>query len=224
VADITKLSSDDVSIVDAFHRLHYPYFREPRWLGVQAAKCPFDLFVYQEIIWEVRPDLIIECGTYAGGSAIFLASICELLKHGEVVTIDVAPAATPKFPRLTYWRGDSLASETIERARRLIGRRLRRPKAVLVILDDDHMCDHVLKELRVYSQFVTPGSYLIVEDTNINGHPVLPEFGPGPMEAVELFLQDNPEFEVDRSREKYLVSFNPKGFLRRVHPSESPNR
>ena len=85
----------------------------------------------------------------------------------------------------------------------------------MVILDDDHTRDHVLEELRTYQRFVTPGSYLIVEDTNINNHPVFPEFGPGPMEAVEIFLRESSEFGVDHSREKFFLSFNPNGFLRK---------
>jgi cephalosporin hydroxylase len=87
--------------------------------------------------------------------------------------------------------------------------------SVLVILDSDHTKDHVLAEMRAYGPLVTKGSYMIVEDTNINGHPVLPDFGPGPWEAVEEFLQGNDQFTVDRSREKLLMTFNPMGYLRR---------
>jgi cephalosporin hydroxylase len=88
--------------------------------------------------------------------------------------------------------------------------------AVLVLLDSDHRRDHVLAELRAYAPMVTPGSYLVVEDSNINGHPVYEDFGPGPTEAVQDFLKERDDFEVDRSREKFLLSFNPGGWLRRV--------
>ena len=87
----------------------------------------------------------------------------------------------------------------------------------MVILDSDHGKDHVLNELRTYSPFVTKGSYLIVEDTNINGHPVLHDFGPGPMEAVEDFLKENQNFTVDKSKEKFYLTFNPKGYLRKIN-------
>ena len=85
-----------------------------------------------------------------------------------------------------------------------------------MILDSDHSYDHVLAELHAYSPIVTPGSYLIVEDTNINAHPVYEEFGPGPMEAVQDFLKERDDFEVDHSREKLLLTFNPHGWLRRL--------
>jgi cephalosporin hydroxylase len=88
--------------------------------------------------------------------------------------------------------------------------------AALVILDSDHSRDHVLTELRTYSPLVTPGQYLIVEDTNVNGHPVLSEHGPGPAEALVEFLDETDGFEVDRAREKFGMTFNPGGYLRRL--------
>jgi len=86
----------------------------------------------------------------------------------------------------------------------------------IVILDSDHGKEHVLDELRIYSRFVSRDSYLIVEDTNLNGHPVNPDFGPGPMEAVQDFLKNNDQFIIDKSREKFYLTFSPGGFLRRV--------
>jgi cephalosporin hydroxylase len=86
----------------------------------------------------------------------------------------------------------------------------------MVILDSDHSQSHVEKELKLFAPLVTLNSYLIVEDTNINGHPAYPSFGPGPYEAVETFLRTNDNFEVDSSREKFLMTFNPKGYLKRV--------
>ena len=85
----------------------------------------------------------------------------------------------------------------------------------MVVLDSDHSAAHVKAELDLYSPLVTSGCYLIVEDTNVNGHPVYPLHGPGPMEALDQFLPAHPEFEVDASREKYMLTFNPRGYLRR---------
>ena len=89
-------------------------------------------------------------------------------------------------------------------------------KKVLVTLDSLHTRDHVLKEIEIYSKFVTPGSYLVVQDTNLNGNPVMPDFGPGPKEAVQQFLLTNHDFVADRAREKFMLTFYPGGWLKRV--------
>jgi cephalosporin hydroxylase len=210
-------------VVGPFHRLFYNAgwftWSDTKWLGVPAQKCPLDLWVYQEILEELRPAVIVESGTAFGGSALFLASICDLLGRGEVITIDVDPYPDrPIHDRITYVTGSSTAPETVEQVAALIGDR----EPVLVILDSDHTENHVLEELRVYRRFVSPGSYLVVEDTNVNGHPVLDDFGPGPTEAVEAFLVEESAFFVDKTREKYFLTFNPNGYLcRKSRPLDS---
>ena len=92
----------------------------------------------------------------------------------------------------------------------------------MVVLDSDHSRDHVLRELRRFHSLVSPGQYLVVEDTNVNGHPVLPQHGPGPMEALDIFLAENDDFEIDSSREKYLITFNPRGYLRKKTTTAPP--
>lgn len=201
-------------VTEAFHRLYYDtaVWKDTYWLGTPAQKCPLDLWVYQEILHEQRPDLILETGTAHGGSALYLASLCDLLGRGEIVTVDIYPIEDrPVHDRITYLTGSSTAPEAVSELERLADGR----ESVLVILDSDHSRDHVLDELRIYSRFVSPGGYLIVEDTNVNGHPVFAEHGPGPMEAVDEFLAETDEFEVDASREKFFMTFNPRGFLRK---------
>lgn len=199
-----------------FHELYYgaagQTWQNTFWLGVRTAKCPFDLWIYQEILWETRPDLIVECGTAWGGSALFLASVLDQLGSGAVVTIDVATAADrPSHPRISYMSGSSTSPELAAEVRRLADSAER----VMVVLDSDHTRDHVAEELRLYAPLVTPGCYLVVEDTNVNGNPVLPEFGPGPQEAVAEFLAHSDDFDVDQEREKFMLTFNPSGYLRR---------
>lgn len=203
------------TVTDQFHRLYYEsgVWAETDWLGVRAQKCPLDLWVYQEIVSDLRPDLIIECGTADGGSALFLASICDLVDHGRIITIDIeARGGRPEHPRISYFVGSSTSDGVVTQVKSL----MKPDETVVAILDSDHNKGHVLEELRIYSELVTAGSYLIVEDTNINGHPVLPHFGPGPKEAVEEFLSERKDFVVDPEREKFYLTFNPRGYLRKL--------
>jgi len=182
------------------------------WLGAQALKNPLDLWVYQEIVVETRPDLIVETGTYRGGSALFLASVCDLVGKGEVVSIDVEPARDdyPVHPRITYLAGRSSTDTAVvaDVAERAAGR------PILVVLDSDHSQAHVEAELEAYAPLVPVGSYLIAEDSNIGL--IREDLLPGPLQAVEAFLSRTDEFEIDREREKFLITFNPSGYLRRV--------
>ena len=182
------------------------------WLGTQALKNPLDLWVYQEIMVETKPELIVETGTYRGGSAYFLASLCDLMGRGEVVSIDVEQKRDdyPEHPRITYLAGrSSVEPEVVDEVRRRADGR-----PILVILDSDHSQAHVEAELAAYARFVPVGCYVIVEDSNIGR--IRKDLMPGPLEAVETFLAQTDEFVIDREREKFLITFNPSGYLRRV--------
>jgi cephalosporin hydroxylase len=181
------------------------------WLGTQASKNPLDLWVYQEILEQTRPDLIVETGSFRGGSALYLGCICELLGRGEVVSIDIEPVRDdyPVHPRVTFMGGRSSTDPDVvaEVGRRADGKR------VMVILDSDHSQRHVEAEMNAYAALVTPGCYLIVEDTGIEQ--VRPDLMPGPMEAIDSFLQTSGEFGIDLSREKFLLTSNHRGYLLR---------
>jgi cephalosporin hydroxylase len=216
------LSPAEREVVAAFTRLYYSRWYHDRtggsgsvsigWLGHLIQKAPTDLWACQEIITAVRPDIIIETGSCLGGSALFMAMLCELLGQGEVISIDITrPATLPAHPRLTFLTGDS-ASPAMRAA---VEARLRPGDRVMVILDADHGRDHVAAELALWADLVTEGSYLIVEDTAVNGHPVLPEHGPGPMEALDAFLAGRDDFVVDTAAERFLLSLSPRGYLRR---------
>ena len=175
---------------------------------------PTRSLVYQEILYDVKPDVIIEAGTYKGDSALYLASIFDPIGKGRVITIDIAKRENrPVHDRVTYLLGSSTSDEIVREVESL----LRPTDKIMVVLDSDHSAKHVLEELRIYDKYVIPGSFLIVEDGNMNGNPILPYSGPGPGEALGQFLKENSDFEVDKSKEKFLMTFNPNGYLRRVN-------
>jgi predicted O-linked N-acetylglucosamine transferase (SPINDLY family)/cephalosporin hydroxylase len=218
------LNSSEQDIITGFHKLYYERGQEggtwknTRWMGVPILKCPLDLWIYQEIIFKINPEIIIECGTFNGGSALFLAHLCDIIGAGEIVSIDVDErSGRPQHSRISYWTGSSISEKIIEQVRQKVSDR----SPVLVILDSDHSANHVIQELRLYSPLVTPGSYIIVEDTNINGHPVAPAFGAGPMEAVKTFLLENSSFSVSTDCEKFYFTFNPSGYLKKSLSSDT---
>ena len=202
----------------SFHEVLYDSaettWRNTFWLGVPTQKTPLDMWTYQEIIYETRPDVLIEAGTADGGSAYYFASIFDLVGRGRVITIDIEDSPKrPKHNRIKYVLGSSTAPEIVEQVKGLIAPGER----VMVSLDSNHTKAHVAQELKIYSDLVTLGCYLVVEDTNINGHPVYWTFGPGPMEALREFLSADRRYVSDRSREKFGVTFFPEGWLKRMH-------
>lgn len=205
----------DQAVIDEFQGIWRKCGRLGRatYFGTPILKNPVDLLAYQQIVFDTAPDVIVETGTHHGGSALYLAHLCELMGRGHVVTIDWA-RATPLMPehrRLSYVTGDSTAEATIKQVASIVG-----DLRGLVILDSDHAFLHVLREMRTYAKYVARGAYLIVEDTNVNGHPIYKGYGPGPWEAVEVFLEDEPgAWSIDGDRE-YLGTYNPRGFLKRV--------
>lgn len=214
--------TDFESTVNRFHQIWYESgtsWADNQWLGIPTMQNPMDAWVVQEIIAETRPDVIVEAGSFHGGSAALWAMILEQVNPaGRVVTIDIKDmmVRARQLPVVQERVDFLLGSSTEPRIVQEVARRVQGKKA-LVILDSLHTRDHVLDELRAYSPFVPVGGYLIVQDTNINGHPIYPPpLGPGPYEAVEDFLKENPGFEVDKSRERLLLTFSPGGYLKRV--------
>lgn len=191
------------------------HFEKSCWLGVRALKNPLDAWIYQEIICDVEPDVIVEIGSMEGGSTLYLASILELLGKGLVISVDIDRTHYhAKHPRIIEVTGSSSSPEVIsEVTRRCDG------KTVMVIQDADHNKEGVLKDLRNYSGLVSVNSYFIVEDGVIdlyNPRDVIGGLDDGPLAAIDLFLSENSAFEVDMERERYLITYNPRGFLRRI--------
>jgi cephalosporin hydroxylase len=182
-----------------------------RYRGVELIKNPLDLWIYHELIWSTAPRTIIETGTHRGGSALWLADQLDLLGAGQVWSIDIGdpagdrpPQSPPPHPRLTYVLGDSAS----------VALPAEPEPPVMVILDSDHSAQHVYAELTRFAPLVTVGSWMIVEDSNV------PEFAPDlPGDAgaaAARFLAERDDWAVDRSCERYLVTCNPGGFLRRL--------
>lgn len=202
-------------VVADFGRAYYASraYSKITWRGVQLLKYPTDLWVYGELLWRVRPEVVVETGTYVGGAALFFADMLDNIGEGTVISIDVADWADaegpPAHPRISYLRGSSVDPTIVGRVAEVAAGR-----TCFVILDSDHAADHVTAELDAYAPLVSLGSYLVVEDTNV--HEVRADYPPGPDDAVAKWLPHHPEFVVDRDCERLLLSAAPGGYLRRI--------
>lgn len=197
------------------------------WMGRPIIQYPQDMIAMQEIIWNLQPDLIIETGIAHGGSLIYYASILELIGKGEVLGIDIdirehnraEIEKHPMFKRITMIQGSAISEEIIEQIKPYAEGK----KTVLVCLDSNHTHDHVLKELELYSPFVTVGSYLVAFDTIVEDLPADIydnrnwSVGDNPKTAVFEFLKTTDDFVIDKEIDnKLLVSVAPDGYLKRV--------
>lgn len=183
----------------------------PRWLGTRCFQFPFDLIILQEIIWDCRPDFIIECGTALGGTTLFLASVCELIHHGTVISIDIAKNERPSHHGIMYVEGSTLDEAILRDLKELHDAK----KRVMVILDSDHSKEHVLKELEAYSEIASLGQYMMIHDMNM--HRMAPHLGPGPWEAVQQWNPNKHGFAVDTRRERLGgISYYEGGILLKV--------
>ena len=198
------------------------------WMGRPIIQYPQDMIAMQEIIWEIKPDYIIETGIAHGGSLIYYASLLELIGHGEVIGIDIdirehnrkEIEAHPMIKRIKMFQGSSIDKLKVEEIKTLIGDN----KKIIVCLDSNHTHEHVMSELELYSPFVSFGSYIVVFDTIVED---LPEgyfsqrrpwgIANNPKTAVQQFLKTNDNFIVDEQIDnKLLISVAPQGYLKRI--------
>jgi cephalosporin hydroxylase len=186
------------------------------YFGIRTLKSPVDFWIYQEILFETRPDFVIEIGNCCGGSTLALAHLCDCLGKGQVVALDLSHEAVPELvrrhPRIHLIEGD--ACQSFAKVRGLV----LRGAGVMVIEDSAHTFENTLGVLNTYSPLIQPGGYFIVEDGIIN-HGLDGGPSPGPYEAIAAFVENHPDFEIDRNRESFLITWNPKGYLRRVRES-----
>jgi cephalosporin hydroxylase len=223
----------------ARHKWSYNF----RWMGRPAIQFPNDAWAMQELIWEVKPDLIIESGIAHGGSLVCYASMLAMLDVAEAVEtggvmdpgktkrkvlgldIDIrvhnreAIEQHPMHPWIQMIQGSSIASEVVSQVHEIA----KKYKRILVSLDSNHTHDHVLAELEAYAPLVSKGSYCAVFDTIVEDMPAALSaerpWGPGnnPKTAVWDYLKIHPEFEIDKSiHNKLLITVAPDGYLKRV--------
>lgn len=226
-----------LSGVGGFYLARLPVFLYPRtrvaaqyqtieyvnpWAGIKVMQYPNDLLLYQQIIVDQEPDFIVETGTNFGGLCLYLSSVLEWVKpEARILTVDIdgqwykrtlddKPKNTnirKLFDRIEFVEGSSTAPEVIAKFKKRIGT----GKKVLVILDSWHGKDHVLEELKLYGEMVHPGGYIVVTDTHLDAFDRME----GPLAAIRAFLPDHPEFTQDRSLERYIISANHSGWLRK---------
>jgi len=199
------------------------------WNGVPLLQFPNDLMMYQNLIYELHPDAIIETGTYYGGLTLYLATILEGLDDpAPIITVDLEPKNWNKLmasvksgkmqvkktmlDRVTFIAGNSVAPETLQKVEKAVKGR----KKILVLLDSLHEKDHVLQEIRGYSKFVPVGGLLLVTDTQLDNTEYLDSRGPGPRAAVAAFLAESKDFELYTPEKQYMISAVHGGILKRV--------
>jgi cephalosporin hydroxylase len=195
-------------------------WEQTTWMGVHTLKSPMDMWNYQEILASLRPSIIIEFGTNQGGSALFFSSVMQQIGRPYVIlSVDIAASvisdrtkSDPNIRLLTTSSSSPEVRSTIQGLRRDFH------GPAFAILDSDHSKQHVLAEMMNLRDVLVAGDYLVVEDSNINGHPVKRSFGPGPYEAIQEYFRMFPkDYEHDSDRErKFGFSFAPNGFLRRL--------
>ncbi|AQT79168.1 rhamnosyl O-methyltransferase [Mycolicibacterium litorale] len=192
-------------------------WKKTTWLGITAWKSVSDMWNYQEIIFDLKPSVIIEFGTNQGGSSLFFADIMRKIGQPfKIISVDITHKAlhpsAASDPDVIFIESSSTAPAIADRIREL---RAEYPGKVFAILDSDHTMGHVLDEMKLLRPLLTAGDYLIVEDSMLNGYPVLPGWGPGPYEAIEAYEKEFPnDYTHDVEREnKFGFTFAPNGFM-----------
>lgn len=219
-ADLQRLSVEATTVSD---RHNYSYVW--RWLGVPIIQMPTDVVAIQEVIWETRPQVIVETGIARGGSVLLYSSILELIGEGTVLAIDIdlrdhnrrAIESHPLSHRVQIFDGSSTDPSVVAHVHSRIGDARR----VMVVLDSNHTHEHVLEELHRYAPMVTPGQFLIVADTIVEDLPAQEHrprpWGPGdnPKTALDAFLSETDRFVIDPGvNNKLLMTSSPGAYLR----------
>lgn len=205
--------SMDIKVRKLIPIIHYRLLARSAYAGIKTIKAPFDFWMYQEILNEIKPDVVIEIGNAYGGSTLALAHILDRVGNGRIIGLDhdhdFVPQAVRDHPRITLIIGD--ACNSISTVKELI----KAGESVLIIEDSSHAYDNTINVLMTFAPLVTEGSYFIVEDSifhhGLDSGPL-----PGPFEAIRTFAAGNDEFLIDRDKEAFFLTWNPTGYLQRV--------
>lgn len=204
----------------------YKHTHECSWMGMPIIQLTNDIMMMQELIWSLKPDVIVECGVAHGGSTVFYASLFELMKtDGQVIGVDIeirqhnrkAIEAHPMSNRITLVEGSSIDQAIVDKVKHLVASK----KNVLVILDSNHTTEHVLEELKLYSPMVQKDGYIVAMDGAQAWVADIPSARDHwqeshPLKAIELFLAQDPNFDIDHQYTRLKVTANPNGFLKRI--------
>tara|TARA_A200000159_G_scaffold86540_2_gene80070 strand:- start:22121 stop:22777 length:657 start_codon:yes stop_codon:yes gene_type:complete len=203
----------DVEIAPVLQRMQNRIMKQTTYHGVITHKQPLDFWVYQEMIYELKPDVIIEIGNCRGGSTLALAHQQDLMDHGRIIAIDIDHSLLHEkaraHPRIEWIEDCAVAGFD------KVKKKIKKTDTVLVIEDSAHTYKHTLKCLRLYSELIKVGGYMIIED-GIGRHGLRFGESPGPFEATTQFLTENKNFVADRDKESFFITWNPQGYLKRI--------
>jgi cephalosporin hydroxylase len=184
--------------------------KQVHYRGVPTWKNVFDLWVIQEIIHETRPEIVVEIGSKFGGTTLWLSDAMKTAASGSVISVDLKRPQIDFPENVRFIEGDSIAPATVAQVQGLCGRR-----RTMLLADGNHAADHVFQELVLYGPMVAPGCYFVVEDGIVDLMD-WPQYQPGPLVAVQRFLAENSSFVADERREKFILTYAPGGFLKRM--------
>lgn len=203
-------NSLNLPLFDVLQIMQKRIMNNTQYFGVKTLKNPLDFWVYQEIIYEQKPDVIIEIGNKWGGSSLALAHFLDSIGSGRIIGIDIDHSIlnnkAKKHPRTTFIEGDAIS------AFKSVKKLIKDHEKVLIIEDSSHTYENTLDVLKLYSYFIQSNGYIIIEDS-ICHHGLDIGPSPGPFEAIEDFIKENDEFSIDRDKESFFITWNPKGFL-----------
>lgn len=203
----------DLPLRDVLSRMQDRVMSATTYHGVKTLKNPLDFWVYTELIFERRPDVVLEIGNNWGGSTLALAHQLDIMGHGRVIAVDMDHSriadSVRDHPGITFIEQPAL--EAVD----AVGQLIADGERVLIIEDSAHTYDNTLGVLRAYGRFVEPDGWFIVEDS-ICHHGLDLGPNPGPYEAVQTFLAEQDDFVADRTREDFFITWNPNGFLKKV--------